>query len=84
MELMKKGSIDFLQNYDDRMIYIEGTVQLQMKKYEHWSKVLIEPTSLNVARLYAIETRINEEENNRIKETKMIQESFRNLIYTLE
>jgi len=30
-----------------------------MVKYENWSKVLIEPTSLNDARLYSLETRIH-------------------------
>jgi hypothetical protein len=39
-----------------------------MKKYEDWSKVLIEPSSLNDARLYCLETRLHEEEEIRIKE----------------
>ena len=39
------------------------------KKYEDWSKILIEPSSLNVARLFALETRLHEEEKVRIKES---------------
>ena len=42
--------------------------KLMTKKYEEWSKILIEPSSLNVARLYALETRLHEEEKLRIKE----------------
>jgi hypothetical protein len=38
------------------------------QKYADWSKILIEPTSLNEARLFALETRIHEEEEIRIKE----------------
>ena len=38
-----------------------------MEKYQDWSKVLIEPTSLNDARLFALESRLHEEEEIRIK-----------------
>jgi hypothetical protein len=37
-----------------------------MEKYENWSKVLIEPSSLNDARLFSLEARIQEEENIRM------------------
>lgn len=43
-----------------------------MKKYENWSKVLIEPSSLNDARLFALEARVLEEEDVRIKEISFI------------
>jgi hypothetical protein len=36
------------------------------KKYKEWSKLLLEPTVLNDARLYSIESRIEQEEEVRI------------------
>ena len=39
---------------------------------------------MNFARLHALETRLSEEENNRIKETKIFQDNLSKLIYTLE
>jgi hypothetical protein len=55
-----------------------------MKKYEDWSKVLIEPQTLNEARLYALETRIHEEEELRIKEFNRVKDYFTKLLFTLD
>mmetsp|Transcript_14270 Transcript_14270/g.22220 ORF Transcript_14270/g.22220 Transcript_14270/m.22220 type:complete len:90 (+) Transcript_14270:74-343(+) len=55
-----------------------------MKKYENWSKVLIEPSSLNDARLYALETWVSEEEEVRIKENDFIKGLIRKFVYSLE
>lgn len=54
------------------------------QKYADWSKVLIEPTSLNEARLYALETRIHEEEEIRIKEQEYMRDVIKKLIFSLE
>lgn len=53
-------------------------------KYADWSKVLIEPTSLNEARLFALETRIHEEEEIRIKEQEYMRDVIKKLIFSLE
>ena len=54
------------------------------QKYLDWSKILIEPTSLNDARLYALETRMHEEEELRIKEYEYMRDLMKKLIYSLE
>ena len=54
------------------------------QKYQDWSKILIEPTSLNEARLYALETRVHEEEEVRIKEYDYLRDLFKKFIYSLE
>ena len=54
-----------------------------MNKYENWSKVLIEPSSLNDARLFSLETRIHEEEDIRIKEFEKMRDIIRKLLYTI-
>ena len=63
-------------------------MKLNMKilnqKYIDWSKILIEPTSLNDARLFALETRLHEEEELRIKEYEYMRDLMKKLIYSLE
>lgn len=54
------------------------------EKYKNWSKILIEPNALNVARLYALEARILDEENVRLKETLFMQENLKKLVYSLD
>jgi len=53
-------------------------------KYLDWSKVLIEPATLNDARVFSLETRMKAEEEVRIKEYDFIKELMRKLIYSLE
>jgi hypothetical protein len=55
-----------------------------IEKYNDWSKVLIEPTSLNDARLFSLETRMHEEEEIRIKEYEFMRDALKKLIFTLE
>jgi len=55
-----------------------------MNKYENWSKVLIEPSSLNDARLYSLETRIHQEEDSRVKEIENLKDVFKKLIYSMQ
>lgn len=55
-----------------------------MDKYNDWSKVLIEPTSLNDARLFSLESRVHEEEEIRIKEYEFLRDLMKKLIYSFE
>jgi len=55
-----------------------------MGKYENWSKVLIEPVSLNDARLYSLETRIHYEEDVRVKEYEYLKDFLKKLVFSLE
>ena len=55
-----------------------------MEKYQDWSKVLIEPASLNDARLFSLESRVHQEEEIRIKEYEFIRDNIKKLIYSFE
>ena len=55
-----------------------------MDKYQDWSKVLIEPASLNDARLFSVESRIHEEEEIRMKEYEFLRDLMKKLIYSFE
>lgn len=54
------------------------------KKYDDWSRVLLEPMSLNDARLFSVETRVTEEEEMRVKEYEYLRDLMKKLIYALE
>ena len=58
--------------------------QSVMDKYQDWSKVLIEPASLNDARLFSLESRMHEEEEIRIREYEFVRDLMKKLIYSLE
>ena len=58
--------------------------QSVMDKYSDWSKVLIEPASLNDARLFSLESRMHEEEEIRIREYEFVRDLLKKLIYSLE
>ena len=55
-----------------------------MEKYQDWSKVLIEPSSMNDARLYSLESRVHQEEEIRIKEYDFLRDCVKKLIYSFE
>jgi hypothetical protein len=55
-----------------------------MEQYENWSKVLIEPSSLNDARLFMLETRIHQEEDIRVKEYEFLRDLIKKFIYSIE
>jgi len=65
MGKLRESSINFLQRCDSRLENVEATNQMMLEKYEDWSKVLIEPSSNNLARIYALEARFQEEEKLR-------------------
>merc|ERR1712166_407280 len=53
-------------------------------KYVEWQRIVIEPQSLNDARLFSVESRVNEEEEMRVKEFEFIKELIKKLVYSLE
>ena len=54
------------------------------KKYGNWVEKLIEPSSFNDARLFALETRVNEEEDVRFAQLETFKDILRKLLYTFE
>lgn len=45
---------------------------------------MIEPATMNDARLYSVETRLNEEEEMRIREYEYLRDLMKKLLYSLE
>lgn len=74
----------YFEKYDIDMEELKINMKVLNQKYADWSKILIEPTSLNEARVYALETRIHEEEEIRIKEQEYMRDLLKKLIFSLE
>lgn len=52
-------------------------------KYKNWSKVLLEPSSMNDARLFALESRIDSEESHRTEEFVFLKEQIQKLVHSI-
>ena len=74
----------YFEKYDLELETVQIKAQNVMDKYQDWSKVLIEPATMNDARLFSLESRMNEEEEIRIKEYEFVRDLLKKLIYSLE
>jgi len=74
----------FFEKYDEELKGVLDQSKEVMKKYENWSKVLIEPTSMNDARLFTLETRLYQEEDIRVKEYAYIRDVIKKLLFSFE
>lgn len=74
----------YFEKYDIELETVKIKAKNVMDKYQDWSKVLIEPASLNDARLYSLESRIHEEEEIRLTEFDFLKDLTKKLIYSLE
>jgi hypothetical protein len=63
---------DFFQRYDAELDEQKAGNALMQEKYENWSSSLIEPTSLNISKLFALESRVLQEENIRLQEMRFM------------
>jgi hypothetical protein len=53
-------------------------------KYKDWSKVLLEPATMNDARVFSLESRVQQEEEVRIREYEYLKDLIKKLAYSLE
>jgi hypothetical protein len=74
----------YFEKYDVDLEECKINMRVLNQKYADWSRVLIEPTSFNEARLYALETRLHEEEEIRLKEQEYVRDLMKKLIFSLE
>ena len=55
-----------------------------MRKYQNWSKVLIEPSVMNDARLHTLELQMKQEEMIRIEEYGYLRDILKKFLYSME
>ena len=64
----------YFEQYNTKMEAVELEQGVLLDKLKAWSKVLIEPATFNDARLFAVETRMENEEEIRMKEFDFIRD----------
>ena len=74
----------YFERYDKTMDGVLDQSNAVMKKYENWSKILIEPSAMNDARLFALEERVRQEEDIRVREIDYMRDFLRKLLYSFE
>lgn len=75
---------NYFQHYELDLEEIRLRTGTLENKYKDWSKVLIEPATLNDARVFSLESRMGQEEEVRIKEYDFMKELMKKLVYSLE
>ena len=84
MQSIKRVCSNYFGKYEQDLDELKIRINNLQDKYKDWSKVLIEPATLNEGRLFSVETRLTEEEEMRIKEYEYIREMIKKLLYSLE
>ena len=75
---------NYFQHYELDLEELRLRTASLENKYKDWSKVLIEPQTMNDARVFALEARMEKEEDTRIKEFEFMRDLTRKLVYSLE
>ena len=81
---IKEVSAQFFNKYDKKLTGYDDSMKELEKTIEEFAKLLVKPQEVNQARLFAIETRMKETEDFRLKEISFIKDVFKKLIFALE
>ena len=84
MKNIKGVCSNYFGRYENDLEELKIRMTNLQNKYNDWSRVLIEPMTVNDARLFSVESRITEEEEMRIKEYEYLRDMFKKLLYSLE
>ena len=75
---------NYFGKYETDLAELKIKISNLMDKYQDWQKVLIEPATVNDARLFSVESRLEEEEEMRIREYEYMRDLLKKLFYSLE
>lgn len=81
---IKQICANYFEKYDKSLKVTEVRQDMVQKKLDNWSTVLLEPMSMNDARLFAAETRLHKEEEVRVEEYDYLRHMVKMLTYTVE
>ena len=74
----------YFHKYETDLDEVKIRIANLQDKYKDWQRILIEPATLNDARLFSMETRLTEEEEMRIREYEYLRDLLKKLFYALE
>lgn len=81
---IKQVCSNYFGKYESDLEELKIKIDNLQDKYKDWQRILIEPTTMNEARLFSVESRITEEEEMRIKEYEYMRDMLKKLLYSLE
>ena len=81
---IKQVCSNYFGKYEADLEELKIKIDNLQYKYKDWQRILIEPTTMNEARLFSVESRITEEEEMRIKEYEYMRDMLKKLLYSLE
>jgi hypothetical protein len=84
LKQIKQVCSNYFQHYELDLEELRLRTGSLENKYKDWSKVLIEPATMNDARVFALESRMEREEEVRIEEFEFMRDLIRKLVYSLE
>ena len=84
LKKIKEVCAQFFNKYDKQLTGYDEQMNELDKRIEDWAKLLVKPQEVNQARLFAIDTRLKETEDFRVRESTVIKDIFKKLIFALE
>ena len=84
LKKIKDVCAQYFSKYEKHLINHQTIVKDLERQQEQWVQMLIKPQELNQARLYAVETRISENEQMKMREVDFLKETIKKLIYAIE
>lgn len=84
LKKIKEVCAQFFNKYDKQLTSYDEQMHELDKRIEDWAKLLVKPQEVNQARLFAIDTRLKETEDFRVKEISFMKDAFKKLIFALE
>ena len=84
LKQIKSVCSNYFQHYELDLEELRLRTAGLENKYKDWSKVLIEPATMNDARVFALESRLENGEEVRIKEFEFLKDLVRKLVFSIE
>ena len=84
LKKIKDVCAQYFSKYEKHLINNQTIVKDLERQQDQWVTMLIKPQELNHARLYAIEARIQENEQMKMAEFDFLKDTVKKLIYAIE
>ena len=84
LKKIKDVCAQYFSKYEKHLINHQTIVRDLEKEQQKWVEMLIKPQELNGARLYAVETRLKENEAIKLRDVDFLKETIKKLIFAIE
>lgn len=84
IQKVKEVTANFFFKYEKELQSLQNGFDDISSKCDDWVKNIIKPQEMNSARLFALETRMNEEENLRFRDITFVKDTIKKFIFAIE